>query len=258
MVCGGSWDGWEANQFNHLRLWVHLPQHSSALHWTHRYVPQGHTNTHTHTNTHAHTHVAEVFSCILTYCSWTFHLFVFQNIWLPCSTPRHRSCGGTLRTTITQLHLTMRNKTTVRLPHTFGHTDWRVNYFSVDMNWWQPCKKIKTTNWQILRTVQSFLEVCVLWVQDWTMKWTRTSLLMCETWKNLWNLLKRLKHLTFQLVQSWPVPPLVLPEMAHLVSSGDGLVVTVDRESGRERCVVFTMWTFYYLYMCSFIVISTP
>lgn len=26
--------------------------------------------------------------------------------------------------------------------------------------------------------------------------------------------------------------------MAHLVSSGDGLVVTVDRESGRERCVV--------------------
>lgn len=25
--------------------------------------------------------------------------------------------------------------------------------------------------------------------------------------------------------------------MAHLVSSGDGLVVTVDRETGRERCV---------------------
>lgn len=37
------------------------------------------------------------------------------------------------------------------------------------------------------------------------------------------------------------VLPVVPPEMAHLVSSGDGLVVTVDRESGRERCVVFTI-----------------
>lgn len=35
--------------------------------------------------------------------------------------------------------------------------------------------------------------------------------------------------------------PVVLPEMAHLVSSGDGLLVTVDRESGRERCVGFTL-----------------
>lgn len=29
--------------------------------------------------------------------------------------------------------------------------------------------------------------------------------------------------------------------MAHLVSSGDGLVVTVDRESGRGRCVGFSL-----------------
>lgn len=34
--------------------------------------------------------------------------------------------------------------------------------------------------------------------------------------------------------------------MAHLVSSGDGLVVTVDRESGRGRCVGFSP----HLYLC--------
>lgn len=28
--------------------------------------------------------------------------------------------------------------------------------------------------------------------------------------------------------------------MAHLVSSGDGLVVTVDRESGRRICMDYT------------------
>lgn len=37
-------------------------------------------------------------------------------------------------------------------------------------------------------------------------------------------------------------PPVALPEMAHLVSSGDGLVVTVDRESGRWRCVCALCW----------------
>lgn len=36
--------------------------------------------------------------------------------------------------------------------------------------------------------------------------------------------------------------------MAHLVSSGDGLVVTVDRESGRERCVVLTCQIPFLLY----------
>lgn len=55
---------------------------------------------------------------------------------------------------------------------------------------------------------------------------------------DIWNRLSSTKDL------SWPILPFILPEMAHLVSSGDGLVVTVDRESGRERCVVFRMWIF--------------
>lgn len=43
--------------------------------------------------------------------------------------------------------------------------------------------------------------------------------------------------------------------MAHLVSSGDGLVVTVDRESGRERCVVFTI-RFYLVFVCEGLSVS--
>lgn len=42
VVCGGSWDRWEANQSDYLCVRIHLSQHSSALHWTHRYVSQEH------------------------------------------------------------------------------------------------------------------------------------------------------------------------------------------------------------------------
>lgn len=46
-------------------------------------------------------------------------------------------------------------------------------------------------------------------------------------------------------------------EMAHLVSSGDGLVVTVDRESGRGRCVGFTL-CLYLSFTCDGLLTAHP
>lgn len=70
--------------------------------------------------------------------------------------------------------------------------------------------------------------------------------LLNEQWKRGWAL--HLCHLWYLeekrgMLSLTFVLPVVLSEMAHLVSSGDGLVVTVDRESGRGRCVVYTVGT---------------
>lgn len=70
-----------------------------------------------------------------------------------------------------------------------------------------------------------------------------------ESRKNVWNLVTALRFHIPTSIKTDIVLPVVPPEMAHLVSSGDGLVVTVDRESGRERCVVFTIWILIPIYV---------